>query len=202
MLILAREQISPEVLKITSDTGSAFFIRTNYLVSVKAEEITESVEFSGLFEEDIIDAGLAYSVEIKALDYLSRCEQNRSGLTKKLLNKGFENKYIEKALDYLEEKKYLSDERFARAWLNSRKINHSEGRTKLAAELAARGIKKETASTALKDFFDENSEIELCKKDFIKISRTTCDREKIIRRLIAHGFSYSMIKKVISESDL
>ncbi len=198
MIVLSKEQVSSEVIKISSDSGLAFFIRFFYLKIVKPESIAENSEFRDDEENDILDAALAFAAESKAVDYLSRSEQCRSALSKKLANKNFEKKSIEMALDYLESKNYLSDERFSRAWLNSRRINHSEGRVRLASELAARGIDKETAKIALDAFFSENSEFELCKKDFKKISRNCADSEKIIRRLVAHGFSYSMIKKVVS----
>lgn len=198
MIVLSKEQVSSEVIKISSDSGLAFFIRFVYLKIVKPEDIVENSGFHDDEEKDILDAALAFAAESKAVDYLSRSEQCRFALSKKLANKNHEKKSIEMALDYLESKNYLSDERFSRAWLNSRRINHSEGRTKLAAELASRGISKETAKLALDDFFSENSELELCKKDFAKVSRNCADSEKIIRRLVAHGFSYSMIKKVVS----
>lgn len=198
LIVLSKEQVSSEVMKISSDSGLAFFIRIFYLKIVKPEQIVENAEFFGEDEKDIVDAGFAFAAESKAVEYLARSEQSRFGLSKKLANKNYERKFIEMALGYLEFKNYLSDERFARAWLNSRRINHSEGRSKLAAELASRGISKETAKVALDEFFLENSEIELCRKDFAKISKNCADSEKIIRRLISHGFSYSMIKKVIS----
>lgn len=200
MTVLSKEQVSPEVLKLTSDSELAFFIRTTYLKIVKPEDILENSCFSGEEEADIVTAGLVYAAESKAVDYLSRSEQSRFSLTKKLLNKNYEKEHIAPALDFLEEKNYLSDLRFARAWLNSRKINHSEGRVKLAAELAFRGIDKETSKSALDEFFAENSEFELCKKDFEKASRTCDSEEKIIRRMISHGFSYSMIKNVIAQN--
>lgn len=201
MVIHTKEQISPEVIKISSDTGSAFFIKTTYLKIVHAEEIVPDAVFEGEFEKDIIDSGLAYAAESKAVEYLSRCEQSRSGLTRKLLNKNHEKQYIEAALDYLEAKNYLSDERFSRSWLNSRKINHSEGRIKLTGELASRGISKEIIKSSLDEYFEENSEEDLCRRDFKKIQRTckNLDEQKIIRRLMAHGFNYSIIKKVISD---
>ena len=198
MIVLSKEQVSAEVMKISSDSGLAFFIRNFYLKIVKPESIFENAEFLAEEEQDIVEAGLAFAAESKAVEYLSRSEQSRFGLAKKLGNKNYERKSIEMALDYLESKNYLSDERFARAWLNSRRINHSEGRTKLAAELASRGISKEISKVALDDFYSENPEIELCRKDFLKISKNCADSEKIIRRLVAHGFSYSMIKKVMS----
>lgn len=197
LIVLSKEQVSSEVMKITSDSGLAFFIRSYYLKVVKPESIAVNAEFTDEQEKDIVDSGFAFAAESKALDYLSRAEQCRSGLAKKLLNKNHEKKAVDAALDYLELKNYLSDERFARSWLNSRRINHSEGRVKLAAELAARGISRDVAGKVLDDFFAETSEMDFCKKDFYKISKTCSDSEKIIRRMSSHGFSYSMIKKVI-----
>lgn len=188
-------------MKISSDTGLAFFIRTTYLKTVAPEDIVPQAVFESEAEKDIVDAGLSYGAEVKAMDYLSRCEQSRFGLTRKLLNKNHEKQHIEQALDYLEGKNYLSDQRFSRSWLNSRKINHSEGRIKLSGELSTRGISKEVAKLALDEFFEENSEEELCRKDYAKQCRICSDGEKITRRLMAHGFSYSLIKKVISESE-
>lgn len=199
MIVLSKEQVSPEVVKIASDSGLAFFIRFCYLKIVKPEALLENAEFLDEEEKDILNAALDFAAESKAVEYLSRCEQSRFGLERKLLNKQFDKKNIENALDYLEAKKYLSDERFARSWLNSRRINHPEGRSRLASELASRGIGKETAKKSLDEYFSENPEAELCRKDFLKISRHCADSEKIIRRLIAHGFSYSMIKKVMAE---
>ena len=55
-------------------------------------------------------------------------------------------KYIDKVLSFLESKNYLSDERYAAAWLNDRRINHYEGQTKLLLELQSRGIDKSEKS--------------------------------------------------------
>lgn len=201
MVIKTREQISPEVLKISSDAGSAFFLRTVYLSLVDEEEIFPCAEFSGEKEDDIIDAALSYSAEVKAEEYLSRSEQSRFALSRKLLNKKHGKKHIEKALDYLEEKNFLSDLRFSRAWLSLRKLNHFEGRTKLSAELASRGIGKEDSEKALDEFFSENPEEELCRKCYEKLSRnpSSGNQEKKIRSMRQKGFSYSLIKRILKD---
>lgn len=200
LIILSKEQISQEVIKITSNAESVFFIRTAYLKLVKSEEIIENAEFLDAKENDILNAVFSFAAESKALEYLSRAEYSRFLLTKKLIEKKYEKQFIENALDYLEYKNYLSDERFCRAWLNSRKINHSEGRIKLSAELSVRGIDRKLSEKVLNEYFKENSEYELCKKDAKKAQKNLVDPQKIIRKLISHGFSYSMIKKVLSEA--
>ncbi|MBQ5999837.1 MAG: regulatory protein RecX [Treponema sp.] len=199
MVIYGTEQVSPEVIKINSSAGLAFFIRLSYLNVVSPEKIVLDAEFEGQEEQDIIDAGMCYAAEMKAVEYLARAEQCRFRLSQKLLQKNYEKQYVSRALDYLEHKNYLNDARFAEFWLNGRKINHSEGRTKLLAELLARGIAKDVAQTALENFFQNNSEIDLCRRDYEKCLRIKKDPDKIVRTLISHGFQYSLIKKIMSE---
>ena len=199
MVIYGTEQVSPEVIKINSSAGLAFFIRISYLNVVSPEEIVLNAEFEGQEEQDIIDAGMCYAAEMKAVEYLARAEQCRFRLTQKLLQKKYEKQYVSRALDYLERKNYLNDARFAEFWLNSRKINHSEGRTKLLAELLSRGIAKDLAQTALENFFNQNSEYDLCRRDYEKCLRTKKDPDKIVRILMSHGFQYPLIKKIMSE---
>ena len=92
MIVLSKEQVSAEVMKISSDSGLAFFIRNFYLKIVKPESIFENAEFLDEEEQDIVDAGLAFAAESKAVEYLSRSEQSRFGLAKKLGNKNYEIK--------------------------------------------------------------------------------------------------------------
>ena len=199
MVIYGTEQVSPEVIKINSSAGLAFFIRISYLNEVSPEEIVLNAEFEGQKEQDIIDAGMCYAAEMKAVEYLARAEQCRFKLTQKLLQKNYEKQYVSRALDYLERKNYLNDARFAEFWLNGRKINHSEGHTKLLAELMSRGISKDVAQKALENFFKNNSEADLCRRDYEKCLRTKKDPDKIVRTLISHGFQYSLIKKIMRE---
>ena len=184
-------------MKIMTGSGPSFFIRINYLSLVHADEITEGTEFIEEKENDILDAGLAFAAEKKALDYLARAEQSRMGLYRKLIAKKFDENAVNRALEYLENKEYLSDRRFARAWLNNRKIAHSEGRSKLASELAARGISREDARFALDEFFENNSELDLCRRALAKCRRLKKSPEKTNEYLMRSGFSSSTIKQAL-----
>ena len=194
--------MSSGCIKITTEEGPAFFIRKAYLTHVAPEAISSGSVFSGEDEEDIIDAGFCYAAESKALSYLARAEQSRFNLTRKLGAKGIEKRHIENALDYLEREGSLSDTRFARAWLDTRKINHTEGRSRLASELAFRGIAREVADAALDEFFSENSEEEICKKALEKCKRRRMREDKIINYLRQHGFSQKTIRSAANESEL
>ena len=185
------------MFKLTPEEGSAFFVRKEYLPEGLFERINVGLEFDDEETDSLLDAGLTCAVELKAVGYLARAEQSRFGLTRKLIEKKYDKKYVEAALTYLEWRGYLSDLRFATAWLNTRKINHFEGRSRLAAELAARGIARDVANKALDEFFTENDEDELCRKAYEKLSKSKAD-EKLIAALLRSGFSMKQIKSIIS----
>ncbi len=89
----------------------------------------------------------------------------------------------------------MSDLRFATAWLNTRKINHYEGRSRLAAELAARGIARDVATSALDEFFTENDEDEICRKAYEKLSKSKSG-EKLTAAMIRAGFTSKQIRNL------
>ena len=185
------------MFKLTPEEGSAFFVRKEYLPEGLFERIDVGLEFDDEETDSLLDAGLTCAVELKAVGYLARAEQSRFGLTRKLIEKKYEKKYVEAALTYLEWRGYLSDLRYATAWLNTRKINHYEGRSRLSAELTARGIARDVANKALDEFFTENDEDELCRKAYEKLSKSKAD-EKLIAALLRSGFSMKQIKSIIS----
>ena len=178
--------------------GPAFFIRKEYLPSLDFDLIVPGAEFNEQQTDEILDAGLICVVELKAVGYLARAEQSRFGLTQKLIAKKYDKKYIDAALTYLEGRGYLSDERYARAWLHDRRINHFEGRTKLVAELGARGIGREVAAAALDEFFEENDEAEICAKAYERFMKQGKEGDKLIAAMLKAGFPYKMIKEMSS----
>ena len=184
------------MFKVAPEEGTAFFVRAEYLPEGLFERIDVGADFNETETDSLLDAGLTCAVELKAVSYLARAEQSRFGLTRKLLEKKHEKKYVEDALTYLEGRGYLSDLRFATAWLNTRRINHYEGRSRLAAELAARGIAREVANKALDEFFTENDEDEICRKAYEKLSKSKTG-EKLTEALIRAGFQLKMIKRVL-----
>lgn len=207
------------VYEITPDSGTAFFLRGTYLENVKEDSLVAvktglaqndtlfvspgdlDVSMDGVFSDDeatdILHAALVYSIEKAAMNYLSRAEHCRAGLLSKLVKKGMEKKDVDTALDYLEDVGYLDDERFAGAWIRTRYISHAEGRTKLASELAARGVDSGCAKSALDQFFKDHDQGALCERAVKKYLRVhpNPDEEKMFASLQRAGFTYQQIKK-------
>jgi regulatory protein len=186
------------MFKVAPEEGSAFYVRREYL-TFGDENLFDKIEPAACFSDDeedaLLDAGLTCAVELKAVAYLARAEQSRFGLTRKLIEKKYDKKYVEAALTYLEGRGYLSDLRYATAWLNTRRINHFEGRSRLAAELAARGIEREVVGQALDEFFTENDEDEICRKAYEKLSKSKSG-EKLTAAMIRAGFTSKQIRNL------
>ena len=187
------------MFKLEPTEGPSFFIRKEYLPSLDFDLLEPGAEFDEELTDLLLDAGLICAVELKAVGYLARAEQSRFGLIQKLAAKKYDKKYIDAALTYLEGRGYLSDARFARAWLHDRRINHFEGRTKLAAELGARGIGRDVASAVLDEFFQENDESEICAKAYAKFVKQGKEGEKLISAMVRNGFSYKMVNEIMKE---
>ena len=187
------------VCEITPGAGSAFFLRKEYLSLVDPERICAGAEFNDEETSDILNAALIYSAEYAAMTYLARAEHCRAALTQKLIKKNIDRKAIEPALDYLEGVRYLDDERFAGAWLRTRSIDHAEGRIRLVAELASRGVDRNAAKKALDEFFSDHDEMEICRRAYRKVRNLKSDPDKIKASLVQKGFTLKEIDAVLKE---
>ena len=179
--------------KVQPEDGSAFFVRQDYLPSVCVNGLEPGHELDEAQTDEMLDAGLAAAVELKAVEYLARAEQSRFGLTRKLCEKKYERKYVDMALDFLERAGYLSDARFARAWLNTRRTNHYEGRSRLLAELQSRGISRDVSQAAVDAFFEENDEDEICRKAYEKLSKKKSG-DKLAAAMMQAGFTFKQLR--------
>lgn len=162
------------------------------------ERLVPQETLSELELEDLVDAGLAFSAEKAALTYLGRAEQSRHLLSMKLRKKGYGEVAIARALDYLEERSFLCDSRFAEAWLRNRSINHAEGRTKLFSGLLAKGVDMATAIQALDQYFETVDQDDVLDRALEKCRRLGKSREATEKYLMRKGFTYKEIKSKIS----
>lgn len=188
------------MVKITPDQGPAFYLRKKYLKNIDFNSLYPGLEITDSdLQGELFDGGLAAAVEFKALSYLARCEQSYFNLTLKLQKKGYKKVYIDMALSYLEGKNYLSDSRFSRAWLNSRGINHYEGRGKLLSLLLSKGISKDISEAAVQEYFQDKDEYEIARKALEKFQKKGKEGDKLVQAMLQAGFSFKIIKSILSE---
>lgn len=136
----------------------------------------------------------------KAFRFLSYRMRSEKEMQDKLLEK-YDEATVKKALKRLRGLKFVNDNEFARTWVESRKIGR--GKRALAFELSRKGVAKEIVEEALEGLSGDDefeSALDLVKK---KSKYKNLDRSEAYQKiggfLSRRGYSYDVIKKVISE---
>lgn len=137
----------------------------------------------------------------RALRLLARREHSRAELVRKLGQAGFAQDDIEALLDEFEEKKWLSDRRFAESYVADHRAR--AGAVKLTYDLRQRGVADSIISEVLSD--NRDSELERARgvwqKKFPSTSTSVTEKAKQVRFLQSRGFSIDVIRRVITACD-
>ncbi|UTC68438.1 regulatory protein RecX [Treponema sp. OMZ 789] len=186
---------SSDLVKVINSEGVSFVTRRVYFDDDDFDSLVSECgcPISEISLGALLNAVKIYAAECAAMGYLHRAEHSRFQLSLKLRKKGFSASEIDPALDYLEEKRYLDDGRFARAWLNTRTVSKKEGRNRLASELALRGVGFKVIENALDDFFSEHSEEDICRSALKKQLVNGLDKPKLMQRMHRLGFSTGIV---------
>lgn len=127
-----------------------------------------------------------------ALAFLSRKEESRFTLQRKLMQRHYPADVIAGVLSDLEAKRLLDDARFAREWLRSRLRRRAEGERVLVAGLRRRGVSQQTAAAALAGLLDEEPDllIDAAERLLDRIDAGgTLGRDQLRYQLRGAGFS-------------
>ena len=138
----------------------------------------------------------------RALYYLGKRDYSRVELERKILTYSESLKIsrvdLELMLDELEEKDWLSDDRFSEQFVLSKKRKF--GARKIAHELKLRGVNELIISRVLRDIKDD--EFLLAKKiwerKFNQIPITIDEKAKQIRFLQSRGIEVAIIHQILS----
>lgn len=108
---------------------------------------------------------------------------------------------VERVIAKLKELGYLSDERFAADYTRLRQENEKFGRRRVQQGLAQKGIPQALANSALGKQYDEVDEVALAKQyvERKRMKKPEGEKEtaKVMRRLLAAGFSSGAVWKVL-----
>lgn len=141
-----------------------------------------------------------------AIGLLARRERSRAELTTALKRKRFPVPVIAAVLDELEKDGLQSDERFASAWIGTRRRISPRGRAALVHELKQKGIEEKELGRAMGRYTpsDEREALrELIAARLPRLISSGDDPPKIKRRLLGflarRGFAYDDIRAVLIE---
>lgn len=135
----------------------------------------------------------------RALRLLARREHSRAELARKLGQAGFAPDEIEPLLDEFEEKKWLSDRRFAESYVADHRAK--AGSIKLAYDLRQRGV----SDIIIEDVLSKNRDSELERarevwgKKFGTPPTDAAEKAKQMRFLHGRGFVPGIIHQMLSD---
>lgn len=184
-------------MQVTLSDGSSFFVPVECASSMA---LCEGME---LDEERLLELRREASwLEAweKALDLLARREHSRFELDAKLRRREFPEDIRARVLERLTRLGYIDDRRFAGLWVESRVAKKAEGRTRLLAGLAARGIDRSVAREAVDSRFGAGEEEEAILRAVEKLgSAPSATPRSVAAALGRKGFSGTMIYRVVEK---
>lgn len=155
-------------------------------------------------EESIDKKELLLKGKKHALHLLERKDYSRKELTERLKKDGYEEKLIEKIIEYVDGFHYLDDARVAESYIRSRRGYKS--RRELEYLLKQKGISDEKISLAMEENYiteeGTSQEEEVIRRQLLKYHLTEEtlqelsyeEKQKIAARLYRKGFELDKIK--------
>lgn len=137
------------------------------------------------------------SLKARALRYLAAREHSRQELARKLVSHAGEGDDVEAILDWLQQQKFLSDERFAESLVHRRAARF--GSVRVVSELQRHGLDESTVAamkSALVAGEDERAWTVWLRK-FGSPATDAAGLAKQLRFLQQRGFSHSAIQSVL-----
>lgn len=155
------------------------------------------------FIEDILKAEEQRKVINNALNLISYRQRSIKEIRQNLTMKGYEDIYIEKAIEYCKGQNYLNDEDFADSFIKDKQNLNKYGSKRIKYELINKGVSKNVIEKVLQiDPEDEYcTALELAKKRINSYNGQ--DRNSIYRKLGGFlqrkGYPFDIVKKVLDE---
>jgi regulatory protein len=143
-------------------------------------------------------------IKDKAMSLISIRPRSKKELKDKLILKKYDLSLIEKVINDLVKEKLLDDKVFARQWIYHRTEFSGHGKRRIEMELFKKGvaeniIKKEIPKIQNSQEFIRADELAFKKYPTIKAENKYKKREKLSAFLARKGYSWDIIKKVLSK---
>jgi regulatory protein len=178
------ESGSSGLVKISAGE-TTIFVRLEFWVELGREgnRLFAGAELDEEEAVDLVVAAKATEAEARGASLLGRAEQPRFILRSKLIERGYPGPSVELALDRLEREGFLSDRRYAEAWLRSRierairagrssspGSSRAEGPSSLILSLRARSVGEADAKAALSAVLDAETRRGLLEATIARLS--------------------------------
>lgn len=180
----------------------SIYVDDKYAFSLSADALLDERLHQGQeLDEQQLKAYKKLSADDKAyglaLAYVARRLRSQWELRDYFRRKGYDEALSEQILQRLEKLGLVDDEKFARAWVNDRRLFKSTSKRRLTQELRAKRISDDIIDEVLaEDETDERQVLRELVERKRKQSRYQDDL-KLMQYLARQGFSYDDIKQVL-----
>lgn len=166
----------------------------------KGDDISED-RFSFL-----IDQNKLFHIKQRAFRLLGRRQHSSFELRRKLWNKDYEQKLIDEVIDDLQQKGYLDDKEFIRAFVADKSKTKNWSIKRIKGELFKRGVASKLIDEIMNNRPKEEdfeSALKLARKKYEVLLKRNLEqkelRNKLSTYLFSKGFDYELIKEVVSQ---
>lgn len=153
--------------------------------------------------KEIIDKDNFIKCKSYALKIIERTYKTEKQIFDKLAQKEYDEKIINKTIDFLKEYKFIDDEKYTEAYIKDKL--KSQGKNRIKYALINRGISealiKEKLSTLDKDI-EENTALKLAEKKYKVLIKNESDTRKIYKKLgdylVRNGYDLDVVQNILS----
>lgn len=117
-------------------------------------------------------------------------------LSEKLRRDGFEEKAIEEAITFLQEKGYLNDEEYVRVYLESQR-NRPKGYLAIVDTLRRKGVESRYLSSLREDFYSLEREVEDALGFLQMKAKPEDDEDRLRKKLLRRGFTWEAVERAL-----
>ncbi len=194
---LKAQKRNPERINVYLDGNYAFAVARIVGAWLQVGQVISDEKIVAMQTEDTREK--AYLRAVKFAGYRPRSEAE---VRKKLTEVGFADDVVEETVNRLRENGLLSDERFARDWVDNRATFKPRSRRVIAMELRQKGVADEIIQDALDEAVDEDK---LAYQAALRRARRWAGldwatfRERLSAYLLRLGFSYGTISDLVHQ---
>ncbi|MGA2085565.1 MAG: RecX family transcriptional regulator [Terracidiphilus sp.] len=157
--------------------------------------------------KSFLDASGLYNYAVKALGRQMRSEAELRRLMKTRVEPGERgNAAIAQAITRLREHSYLNDAAFAETYARLRQENEKLGQRRVRQDLQQKGVAAGLIAETLETRYAQTSEEALARQHLerkrIRKPENQNETARVMRRLVAAGFSTGIIYKILRQWDI
>lgn len=184
----------------------SIFVDGKYTFSLSENELMQSgirlnKEYTAIELEQLKQTAVLDKAYMRSLDMLSRRARSEWELRDYLRRKDYEPEIIDQIIERLQKSQYIDDYKFAKSWVDNRRLLKATSKRKLSQELKQKRVEQSVIDEVLaEDDTDESAVIH----ELIVKKRTQSryqDDQKLIAYLLRQGFSYGDVKEAMKQSE-